>query len=394
MISYDVSLPPQLVANFSAQRGTFTLEAQLAVARGEVVAILGSNGAGKSTLLHVLVGQVGITQGSVILNGRTLTTPEHVTAPERRGIGLLGQDPLLFPHLSAADNIAFGPRAAGMSRAAGRALARDFLQRMRLAEMGRRRPAELSGGQRQRVAIARALAARPQMLLLDEPLAALDVEAAPDVRQFLRQQLRETGTTALLVTHDVIDAATLADRIVVLADGRVVEQGPTAQVLRAPQSEFTAAIAGLNLLAGQVSTEVFAGQPVTVQTAAGPVTGIAAHHIGAGERTGAVFEPAAVAVYTERTAGGSPRNMWSAQVLALESAAATVRVRARIIPGVEAGNGAVAAELTSAQGHVIPEQFTADITPAAAAELRLAPGSHVFMAVKANEMRVHRLPGT
>ena len=171
--------------------------------------------------------------------------------PHRRGVGLLAQQALLFPHLTALRNVAFGPRAHGVPRAAAEQRARELLAAVDAAELADRRPAQLSGGQQQRVALARALAPEPGLLLLDEPLAALDVDATPAMRSLLRRVIRDAKQTAVLVTHSALDALVLADRVLVLTAGRVVEQGPTREVLARPRSPFTARIAGLNLVPGR-----------------------------------------------------------------------------------------------------------------------------------------------
>jgi molybdate transport system ATP-binding protein len=279
--------------------------------------------------------------------------------PERRGAGLLGQDPLVFPHLSALENVAFGARAQGVRRGEARRGAQEWLDAVGLGDLGDRRPGQLSGGQRQRVALARALAARPRVLLLDEPGAALDAQTAPEIRQLLREQLARTGTTAVLVTHDVLDAVVLADRVVVLDSGHVVDQGPTAAVLAAPKDRFTATLAGLNLVVGT-------GQDGGVRAPDGRVLrGTATVPDGVG--AAAVFAPSAVSVHPEHPGPGSPRNVWAGTVLALEPGAASIGVRVAGDPEV-----------------------VADVTAAAVAELGLRAGSAVWLSVKATEVGVHR----
>jgi len=373
------------------RRRTFTLDVALTAEPGEIVAVLGPNGAGKSTLLDIVSGLLRPHEGSVILGGRTLTGEGIHVAPAQRRVGLMGQDPLLFPHLTALENIAFGPRAQGESRASARQDAGDWLARLGLAGFADRRPAYLSGGQRQRVALARALAAKPELLLLDEPLGALDAQTAPEIRQLLRTHLRAGALTTLLVTHDVLDAATLADRVIVLDGGVVVESGPTARVLAAPRSSFTAALAGLNMMPGVTTS---AAQPGDVVSLVGEphqdvadaaryvaVSGVAAQSLPAGAAGIAVFPPSAVAVYLE-PAAGSPRNAWPATVVALETGPSAIRVRA-----LRSGGAAAAVS----QSPAAPDGMTiaADLTPAAVADLRLVPGSHVYLTVKANEVRVH-----
>ena len=245
-----------LHAQVALRQGDFQLGVDVEVPAGQVLAVVGPNGSGKSTLLHVLAGLLRPQQGTVHLGERTLTdaSTDTLVPPRDRRIGLLSQDPSLFPHLSALENVAFGPRSTGTKPRLAREHARQWLERVGMSEHARHRPGRLSGGQQQRVAIARALAAEPEVLLLDEPLAALDVQTAPQVRQLLAEQVRASGATTVIVSHDVIDAVVLADRIAVLHEGRVAEQGPVTVVLGAPRTPFAAALAGVNLLPGTLVT--------------------------------------------------------------------------------------------------------------------------------------------
>ncbi|WP_372733914.1 sulfate/molybdate ABC transporter ATP-binding protein [Nocardioides sp.] len=350
------------------QRG---VEAGLRVATGTTVAILGPNGAGKSTLLDVAAGLLRPDRGRVVLGGRTLTSigdgPEIQVRPHARRTASLGQEPLLFPHLSVLDNVGFAARRRGSTRKQARAAAARWLAEVGVGDLAGRRPRELSGGQAQRVAVARALAAEPQLLLLDEPMAALDVDVRPELRQTLRRVL--AGRTAVVVTHDVLDALLLADRVVVVEGGRVVEQGPAAEVLSRPRSPFAARLAGLNLVTGTWTGEQVAGEDGVGEDVAGE-DGVAVHGlvVGApprvGDRVVATFRPHAVAVYRDE-AGGSPRNRIRVRVTALEPQGDLIRVRA----------GSLAA----------------DITAPALAELGLAVGQRVIFSVKATEVAVYPL---
>ena len=328
--------------------------ARLEVAPGETVALLGPNGAGKSTVLGVAAGLVAPTSGRVTLAGRDLVG----VPPHRRQVALLAQEPLLFPHLTVLDNVAFGPRARGAGRRASRAAALTWLREVGADALAGRRPGDLSGGQAQRVAVARALAAEPDVLLLDEPMAALDVDVAPAVRQVLRSSL--AARTVLLVTHDPLDALLLADRVVVLEQGRVVEDGPSHEVLTRPRSAFAARVAGLNLVPGR-----WEGGAVVHPDAV--VTGLpSASPPREQEAAVAVFSPSAVSVYAEAHAG-SPRNGLAAVVTDVVPLGDRVRVRSRV------GTLALAAE----------------VTPSAAADLDLVAGSRVHLSVKAVEVAVH-----
>lgn len=331
------------------------VEVAFEVAAGETVAILGPNGAGKSTTLDVLGGLLRPDSGRVVLDGEELTGDGRWVAPHARRTALLAQDPLLFPHLSVLENVAFGPRSRGEGRAAARASAATWLAEVDATDLADRRPARLSGGQAQRVAVARALAADPRLLLLDEPMAALDIAVAPALRQLLRTVLADR--TAVVVTHHVLDALLLADRVVVLEGGRVVEQGPAGVVLSRPRSAFAARFAGLNLIGG-VATPDGVRRPdgsVLHGTPADPAP-------AGGSEAVAVFRPSAVAVHREPP-GGSPRNVLAVRVDELEPLGDVVRVRAG--------------------------DLAADVTVAAVAELGLAPGEEVSFVVKATEVDVY-----
>jgi molybdate transport system ATP-binding protein len=217
------------------------IEVSFTVAPGETVALLGPNGAGKSTVLAVAAGLLYPDQGQVVLDGKVLTAvgdggrPAWVP-PHDRKIALLAQDPLLFPHLTVQENVEFAPRSRGVRRSEARATARHWLEQVGAADLAERRPSQVSGGQAQRVAVARALAADPRLLLLDEPMAALDVAVTPALRQTLRTVLADRSV--VLVTHDALDALLLADTVAVIEGGRIVEQGPVADVLARPRRDL------------------------------------------------------------------------------------------------------------------------------------------------------------
>jgi molybdate transport system ATP-binding protein len=340
-----------------AERG---VDVSLEVASGETLALLGPNGAGKSTLLAVAAGLLRPDSGRVLLDGTELTGPDTWVAPHARRTALLAQDPLLFPHLSALENVAFGPRSAGVVRREARERARRWLDEVGAGDLADRRPGELSGGQAQRVAVARALAAEPRVLLLDEPMAALDVAVRPALRQTLRRVLADR--TVVLVTHDALDALLLADRVAVVEEGRVVEEGPTQAVLTRPRSAFAARVAGLNAVRGTWQDGVLLGRHVTPEPI--EVRGLTTDPAPAsGDAVVAVFRPSAVAVYRQLP-DGSPRNVIATTVTDLEPLGDRVRVHA----------GGLAA----------------DVTPVAAAELDLVPGRSVVFSIKATEVAIYR----
>ncbi|MBZ2199182.1 ABC transporter ATP-binding protein [Occultella gossypii] len=374
-----------VAAAVRVQRGHFTLDVELDVPAGEVLAVVGPNASGKSTFLHVLAGLVRPSVGTVRVGERVLTRRgprgpqlDVMVAPEHRGIGLLGQDPLLFPHLSATENVAFGLRSAGMRAGPARERARDWLTRVGLDGVGDRRPGALSGGQQQRVAIARALAAEPAVLLLDEPLAALDATSAPQIRQLLAEQVRGTGTTAVVVSHDVLDAVVLADHVAVLRDGELVERGRCVDVFSAPRTAFTAALVGTNLLAGRrdgsgVHTSVGVLEAADGRAAADPPGGGPSPGAPAGRSApdlpdgGACvvrFRPSAVELFAARPDGP---NAFEATVRWLEPATGGVRVRLAGAP-----------------------ELLADLEPAQAQGDWLRPGGRVWARV--DPAAVHLAP--
>ncbi|MDT0303204.1 ABC transporter ATP-binding protein [Streptomonospora wellingtoniae] len=345
-----------LDARLVVDRGAFRLEAELRARPGEVVAVLGPNGSGKSTALRALAGLESLADGRIGLDTQDVTT----MPTEHRPVGMVFQDYLLFGHLSALDNVAFGPRCQGAGRAEARERAAELLERVGLAEYAAARPRALSGGQAQRVALARALAARPRLLLLDEPLAALDVHARASVRSELRRRLADLDCATVLVTHDPLDAMVLADRITVLEAGRVVQEGTPGEVAQHPRTGYVARLVGLNLYRGSAR-----GNRVALAGGAESApTEVSLPERWDGE-VFVAFPPRAVALYRERP-DGTPRNLW--------------RLR---IEGVERFGDQVRVHLEGALS------LLADITPEALAELRPAGGAEVWAAVKATEVRCY-----
>jgi molybdopterin-binding protein len=351
-----VSAP--LDAEVALTLGSLDLHVRLRADPGEVVAVLGPNGAGKTTLLRALAGLLPIARGRVRLGealledaGGPLRLP-----PEQRSVGVVFQDYLLFPHLSARDNVAFGLRARGVHRADARRRAHAWLERVGLAGAAGARPHALSGGQAQRVALARALATEPDLLLLDEPLAALDVEARLAVRRELRRHLDAFAGPCVLITHQPLEAMALADRLVVLERGRVVQSGDVAEVARRPRSDWVARWAGLNLYRGTAHRGTVMIGNVRL-TAADVVDG----------DVYATVRPAAVAVHRSHPEG-SPRNVWHGRVGSLEPSGDRVRVQ------VDVGDDVT---------------IVAEVTPAAVAQLDLGQGGPVWLSVKATEVELY-----
>jgi molybdate transport system ATP-binding protein len=346
-----------LEAEVGLTLGRLRLEVELAVGTGELVVLLGPNGAGKTTLLRALAGLLALDRGRVVLDGAVL---EDAAAgawvpTERRPIGFVFQDYLLFPHLSALENVAFGLRARGLGRAEARRRAGAWLDRVGLAGHAGARPRALSGGQAQRVALARAMVSEPRLLLLDEPLAALDAATRAEVRRDLRRHLASFGGTRLLVTHDPLEAMALADRLVVLEGGRVTQSGRPAEVSERPRSGYVAELVGVNLYRGRADG-------AAVELAGG------GRLIATGDHRGEVFaavHPRAVALH-RRLPEGTPRNVLAGTADTVDVVGDRVRVRVT--------------------GQV---PIVAEVTPAAVGELHLADGGPVWASVKATEVTVY-----
>ena len=349
---------PLLDAHLFVELGTFRLDLTLRINAGEVVALLGPNGAGKTTALRALAGLQPLSAGRITLDGHDLDRPDRRlwTPVEHRPIGVVFQDYLLFPHLSALDNVAFGPRRHGMPRHQARERAAGWLARVGLADHASRKPRHLSGGQAQRVALARALAVDPALLLLDEPLAALDARTRLDTRAELHRHLAEHPGATLLVTHDPLDALVLADRLVIIEDGHTVQEGDAVTITAQPRTDYVARLVGLNLYRGHATGHtVTVGDDGFTLTTADPLDGDAF----------VAFRPAAVALHPHQP-DGSPRNTWPATITGIQRHGDNLRVQL-------AG----------------PIVVAADITPAAAAHLKLALGHLVWAAVKATETRAY-----
>ena len=348
-----------LHAHIVLRRGALRLDAELVVATGDVVVLLGPNAAGKTTLLRALAGLLTLESGRVVLDGELLDDPAagvHVPT-EERPIGMLFQDYLLFPHLSALDNVAFGLRTRGLSRREARVAAAGWLERVGMDSAERAHPKALSGGQAQRVALARALVTDPRMLLLDEPLAALDAGSRAGLRRELSRHLSSFEGTCLVVTHDPVEAMALADQLVVLEAGRVTQAGTPADVTAHPRSRYIADLVGINLLRGRARGDVveLPGGRRLVAPAARDV----------GDEVFAVIQPAAVALHRSRP-DGSPRNVWRGDAEIVDVAGDRVRVQ-------------ISGELP----------LVAEVTPDAVAALKLGQGGEVWAAVKAAEIHVY-----
>ena len=337
--------------------GTLELDVSVTAAAGEVLAILGPNGSGKTTLLRALAGLVPLRTGRVELEGEVLEDPAAGIRREafERPTGFVFQDYLLFPHLTVLQNVGFGLRTAGLPRPEARSAASRWVEAMGLGAYASAKPGALSGGQAQRVALARALARGPKLLLLDEPLAALDAGTKLEVRRELNRHLKGFSGVALIVTHNPLEAAALADRLIVLESGRVVQEGTSTEVAQRPRSPYVAELVGLNLIRGKASdgrVEAETGGSLVVPS----------------DHTGDVFaaiHPRAVALHRARPEG-SPRNVWAGTVGGIDLEGDRARV--------------------SVEG---PVRVVAEVTTAALKELDLAAAGSVWVSVKATEIQVY-----
>jgi molybdate transport system ATP-binding protein len=349
-----VTLSAQLVV----QRGTLELQAELDVKPGELLALLGPNGAGKSTLLRALAGLVPIDSGRIVVDDTVLDEPvaNIFVEPEQRPIGFVFQDYLLFEHMTVLENVAFGLRARKTPKAQARQVARDWIERVGLGEYIDQRPGALSGGQGQRAALARALATNPRLLLLDEPLAALDVGTRSSVRRDLRRHLETFDGMRVLVTHDPVDAYALADRVAILDAGRIVQVGTLAEVTAHPRSRYVADLVGVNLVTGIVANGV-------LSTDAGAQVVIADALAGT---SFAVIRPPSITLVRNPAVGASARNTWRGTIIDVDRLGDRVRV------GIDGQ---------------LP--LTAEITVAALEALELRPGDEIHASVKATDIEVY-----
>ena len=347
-----------LSAALTLQMGTLDLQADLAVKPGELLALLGPNGAGKSTLLRCLGGLAPIDAGRILIDDLVVDEPATDTfvEPEDRPIGFVFQNYMLFENMTVLENVAFGLRARKVPKEPARRTALEWIERVGLSEYADQRPRALSGGQAQRAALARALATNPRLLLLDEPLAALDAGTRSSVRRDLRRHLETFDGMRILVTHDPVDAYALADRVAILDAGRIVQVGTLAEVTAHPRSRYVADLVGVNLVTGVVADGV-------LTTPAG------AHVVIADALPGpsfAVIRPPSISLVREPVAGSSARNTWAGTIAEVDRLGDRVRV------GVEGQ---------------LP--LTAEITAAALDALQLRPGDIIHASVKATDIEVY-----
>jgi molybdate transport system ATP-binding protein len=345
-----------LDAAVGVQLGSLDLDLSFSVAPGDVLALLGPNGAGKSTILRALAGLVPLDRGRIAIDGTVVDEPAEVfVEPEHRPIGVVFQDYLLFEHMTVLENVAYGLRARRTPKREARARAAEWLDRVGLTDYATQRPRALSGGQAQRAALARALAVSPRLLLLDEPLAALDVGTRATVRRELRRHLDTFDGMRVLVTHDPVDAYALADRVAIIEAGRIVQSGNLAQVTAHPRSRYVADLVGVNLLTGAVHDGLLTTSDGTTVVVADAEPGPAY----------AVIRPHSITLARTAPSGTSARNTWPGSIVDIDRLGDRARVD---IHG--------------------PLPLTAEITIAALEDLALRPGDEVHASVKATDIEV------
>ena len=375
------------VAGTIAERG-WKVDAELRP--GLVTAVVGHNGAGKSTLAQVIAGTLRLDQGSARIGERVVDDAVTFVPARRRGVAMVSQAPRIFTHMSVLANVAFPLRVRGVGRAQAREAALEQLRTVGIDDLAHKRASDLSGGQAARAAIARALVFRPEVLILDEPTAALDVEATTQVSSVLRQRLTGAGITTLLVSHDIAEVLALASHMIVMGDGRVVEEGEPARVLASPSSVFAARLAGLNIVAGPIVTRpgmvgVSVGEAELwaadlsgfdsadagrVDTVAGDAADdVASGGSNQGGRVALTFPPEAVALAREES-HASPRSVLPGVVAGIDVDGSLVSVRVALAEGVS---------------------VTSRVTASAWAELGLGVGDSLWASVKATQVRAIRI---
>lgn len=355
------------VAGTVAARG-WDVDAELRP--GLVTAVVGHNGAGKSTLAQVIAGTLRLDSGTVSIGERVVDDAATFVPARRRGVAMVSQAPRIFTHMSVAANVSFPLRVRGVGRAEARAAALEQLRAVGIADLASKRASDLSGGQAARVAIARALVFRPEVLILDEPTAALDVEATAQVSAVLRERLAGSGITTLLVSHDIAEVLSLASHMIVMGEGRIVEEGEPARVLASPASVFAARLAGLNIVSGPP-----VARPGMVGVRVGDGVLWAADSATPEEESARValtFPPEAVALSREE-AHASPRS-----------------VLPGVVAGIDVDGSLVSVHVALAQGVSV----TARVTAAAWSDLGLGVGDRLWASVKATQVRAIRVAPT
>lgn len=342
--------------------------ARLEVSPGQFLTLIGPNGCGKSTLCLMIAGLLR-TQGYLKIADKTLDEPGwHGTfaSPGKRPVALLAQNPGIFTHMSVLDNVAFGPRCQGQGRRRARQRAWQELHAVGASHLAYRQGGELSGGQAARVALARALATSPQVLVLDEPMAALDVQARSQLRARLRERTRTRAITVVMVSHDLVDIASLSDAVAVMDAGQLITQGPTTEILSTPSTEFVASLTGASLLNGtlagdEATPQLKLGKGLRLRLAQWPQASADEPAWQVGAKAVALINSDAIALYPQQPKG-SPRNVIPVSVSSLDGDGAVVSLSLRLADG---------------------QRLRTRLTAAAIAELGIEVGTSLFAVIKA-----------
>lgn len=342
--------------------------ARLEVRPGQFLTLIGPNGCGKSTLCLMIAGLLR-TQGYLKIADKTLDEPGwHGTfvSPGKRPVALLAQNPGIFTHMSVLDNVAFGPRCQGQGRRRARQRAWQELHAVGASHLAYRQGGELSGGQAARVALARALATSPQVLVLDEPMAALDVQARSQLRARIRERTRTRAITVVMVSHDLVDIASLSDAVAVMDAGKLITQGPTTEILSTPSTEFVASLTGASLLNGtlagdEATPRLKLGQGLSLRLAQWPQANADEPAWQVGAKAVALINSDAIALYPQQPKG-SPRNVIPVSVSSLDGDGAVVSLSLRLADG---------------------QRLRTRLTAAAIAELGIQVGTSLFAVIKA-----------
>jgi len=379
-----------LIAALDTHLNTFHLDISFSAEKGKTTVLLGESGAGKSTVLRILAGLLHPQRGHISLEGVTYFDSERHIAipPQERPFGYVFQDYTLFPHLSVSENVAFGLRAQHVSRHVVRQRVGQALEQVHLIGFDQRRPAQLSGGQQQRVAIARALALHPQLLLLDEPLAALDVQTRREVRQELRHILSASNITTVFVTHQYLEALLFGYNILVLEQGLVIQQGSQRDLLQYPRSSYVAELVGMNFFRGRVvRCETSALCTIQLQRNGEPGIELSAAleeqvHVnkrpGAGDEAYVLVDPRSITLY-QTLPDSSARNIFHGTIIQV------------LYLGASTGNGSERDGRVRVSIHIDDSAppLTAEITEASAARMELSEGKRIYAAFKATEARAY-----
>jgi molybdate transport system ATP-binding protein len=377
-----------LQATVTKQLNSFHLQMQFSARAGETLVLLGESGSGKTTMLRLLAGLLMPDRGYIELGSVCYFDSEQriVLPSQERSIGMVFQDYILFPHLSVFENIAFGLQAQHFSRGLMRQRIDEVIERVHLGGLERRKPGQLSGGQQQRVAIARALALQPQLLLLDEPMAALDVQTRREVRQELRQILREANIVTVLVTHHYLEALLFGQQILVLDQGQVIQQGTQRDLLEYPRSSYIAELVGMNFFQGRIRAYE-AEQTCIIQLSSSAqnmeIVATLKEQTGPGEKAEigteacVIVDPRNITLYQSQPEG-SARNLFQGQIIQILPISGAA--------GAHSEGSRLRVSL-SISGNTTP--LTAEISEASAARLNLQEGQQIFAAFKASEASVY-----